>query len=88
MLDLQKQEEIMRKKLAYYDEVISERPEGYGRFKRAIAIPRINRAIRKISDGTYGDCDDCGNRIPEERLKLIPAALLCVSCQRILESKQ
>ena len=88
MLDLQAQVEIMRGKLAYYEKVIGERPEGYGRFKRAISIPRINRAIRKVSDGTYGDCEDCGDRIPDERLRLIPAALLCISCQRIFESKQ
>lgn len=90
MLDLKKQEEVMQEKLRYYEEVIAERPPEYGRFKRRISIPRIKRALQKIADGTYGYCEgqDCENRIPEERLKLVPAALLCVECQKEFEENQ
>jgi RNA polymerase-binding transcription factor DksA len=87
MLNLQAQEAVMRNRLAYYEQVISERPQEYGRFKSTISIPRTYRALRKIHDGTYGICEDCEDAIPDARLILIPAALLCIDCQRKFENK-
>lgn len=88
MLDMETQKKALHAKLEYYNRVISIRPPEYGLFKLKTPIPRINRALCKISDGTYGYCDDCGDQIPEERLKLIPAAVLCIDCQRLFEDKQ
>jgi DnaK suppressor protein len=45
------------------------------------AIEEIDRAVDKIHDGTYGQCDSCGNPIPEERLRALPHAALCVRCK-------
>jgi len=45
-------------------------------------INRIEDALRKISDGTYGVCEWCGRRIPDARLRLLPNATLCISCQQ------
>jgi DnaK suppressor protein len=45
------------------------------------AIEDIDRAVAKIHDGTYGQCDSCGNPIPKERLKALPYAALCVRCK-------
>ncbi|HJR46428.1 MAG TPA: TraR/DksA C4-type zinc finger protein [Actinomycetota bacterium] len=42
----------------------------------------ILKALRKIDDGTYGKCENCGNDIPVERLEAVPAATLCVSCKQ------
>ena len=42
----------------------------------------ILNALRKIDDGTYGKCENCGNDIPVERLEAVPAATLCVSCKQ------
>ncbi len=39
------------------------------------------RAIIKMKDGTYGLCEDCGEPIALKRLKAIPYATLCFSCQ-------
>lgn len=41
----------------------------------------IDAARGRIADGSYGDCVDCGQPIPPERLKAHPTALRCVACQ-------
>ena len=41
----------------------------------------IEEAVRKIEEGTYGICEDCGEEISEKRLLVLPAATLCVDCQ-------
>ena len=45
------------------------------------AIEEIDRALERIDAGTYGVCEQCGERIPKERLKAIPYARLCVKCK-------
>ena len=42
---------------------------------------QIDRALAKISAGTYGTCEQCGNAIPQARLKALPYAALCVACK-------
>ena len=42
----------------------------------------ILTALRKIDDGTYGKCENCGQEIPVERLEAVPAATLCVTCKQ------
>jgi DnaK suppressor protein len=34
----------------------------------------------KIKSGTYGVCSNCENAIPENRLKAMPSASLCIAC--------
>jgi DnaK suppressor protein len=45
------------------------------------AVEEIDRAIGKVHDGTYGQCETCGVAIPKERLKALPHAALCVKCK-------
>jgi DnaK suppressor protein len=45
------------------------------------AIAEIDRALAKINAGTYGRCEQCGNPIPQARLKALPYAALCVACK-------
>jgi RNA polymerase-binding transcription factor DksA len=45
------------------------------------AIEQIDVAIGKIKAGTYGQCENCGTTIPEERLEALPHAALCVKCK-------
>ena len=40
----------------------------------------IESALAKFDDGTYGECESCGQRIPEPRLEAMPAARLCITC--------
>lgn len=41
----------------------------------------IQAAERRIADGYYGTCADCGDEIPFERLEAQPAASRCLACQ-------
>jgi len=41
----------------------------------------IDDAVRKIGEGTYGICEECGEEISEKRLLVLPTATLCVDCQ-------
>lgn len=42
----------------------------------------IELAISKIKKGKYGTCENCDELIPIERLKLMPEARRCMSCER------
>ena len=42
----------------------------------------IDAALKRIDDGTYGKCVNCGAPIPEERLEAMPWATLCIDCKR------
>jgi RNA polymerase-binding protein DksA len=41
----------------------------------------IDQAFRRIADGTYGICVDCGQEIGYPRLKAYPTAKRCIVCQ-------
>lgn len=45
-------------------------------------LERIDAALRKLDEGTYGTCESCGNPIAPERLEAIPWAPLCIDCAR------
>ena len=47
----------------------------------------ILQALRKINEGAYGICSDCGQPISEKRLISYPNASRCLACQEILEEK-
>jgi len=44
------------------------------------SLVQIERALAKISSGTYGQCESCGERIEFKRLKARPFAALCIDC--------
>lgn len=43
---------------------------------------QIDRAMRRITEGRYGTCEDCERAISPERLSAWPEATRCVDCQR------
>ena len=43
-------------------------------------LEQIEASLERIEDGTYGQCDECGVKIPKTRLNAIPYATLCVKC--------
>ena len=45
----------------------------------------IEHALSRISDGTYGTCEACGQPIDEERLEAMPATRLCLKDQSAAE---
>jgi DnaK suppressor protein len=51
-------------------------------------IEDIDEALRRIDEGTYGQCRRCGKPIDEERLKAIPTAKYDAACQAAIEAAQ
>ena len=47
----------------------------------------IEEALETIGEGTYGVCEDCGDEIGWGRLKAMPLAKLCVTCQSHMEKE-
>ena len=43
-------------------------------------LDQIEAAIERLEDGTYGQCQSCGLKVSEPRLKAIPYAALCIHC--------
>lgn len=49
---------------------------------------QIDDALDRIDDGTYGQCEECGVKIPRARLKVLPFAKFCVECQEKNEREE
>jgi DnaK suppressor protein len=47
----------------------------------------VEEALEKIREGTYGMCEECGEEIGGGRLKVMPLAKSCVTCQSRLEKE-
>ncbi len=50
-------------------------------------IHQVERAIERLAEGHYGNCERCGTAIPVERLAAFPSATLCVSCKQLEERR-
>jgi DnaK suppressor protein len=51
-----------------------------------LELTRMDEALDRLEDGTYGLCAECGLEIDEGRLKVMPFAIFCVPCQKEKES--
>ncbi len=51
-------------------------------------LQRVDLALRKIEDKSFGMCIECSKPIAQARLKAIPYAETCLKCQEKLESKK
>src|SRR3954451_7357344 len=47
-----------------------------------VTAERVDRALAKLEDGTYGVCDDCGDPILPARLRVAPESTVCIECAR------
>lgn len=43
-------------------------------------LEKIEGALERVEDGTYGQCEECGGKIPKKRLDAIPYTAMCVKC--------
>jgi RNA polymerase-binding protein DksA len=48
----------------------------------------IDEALRRIKDGSYGKCLNCGKAIAIDRLRAVPHARFCISCKQAEENSQ
>jgi len=45
-------------------------------------LRRIDEALSRLDEGSYGLCEDCDAELAEERLEILPFATRCVECER------
>lgn len=50
-------------------------------------IEAIDRALFKLGSEQYGRCEQCGKAIPQSRLDVVPAAAMCMACERAGETQ-
>jgi len=48
----------------------------------------INEALKRIDEGIYGICIDCGTKISKDRLKAMPCAIRCITCKNNYEKEK
>src|SRR5262245_21240788 len=51
-------------------------------------LNKINDALARLENGTYGYCFDCGEQIAEERLRAMPIAVRCKDCEEHRETAE
>ena len=52
---------------------------------KAETLNKINDALRRLEEGTYGNCFECGEEIAEKRLRALPFAVRCKDCEEARE---
>ncbi len=52
---------------------------------KAETLDQINQALSRLDEGAYGYCLECGEEIPERRLRALPFAIRCKDCEEALE---
>jgi len=52
------------------------------------SVVELIDAIKRIDEGVYGICEDCGKAISEKRLLAAPAATLCIECKAEAEKRE
>jgi RNA polymerase-binding transcription factor DksA len=86
------------KRLQQLAEQLDERPEfglgtgSTGSYTWEMALARRDRvveeietlqaALKRVHDGSYGQCENCGKQIDPERLEILPTTTLCPDCAR------
>jgi RNA polymerase-binding transcription factor DksA len=66
-------------------EIAADQVEEYSKLlslehKLELRLRDTNDALKKIKNNAYGNCEKCGKKIPEERLKACPEAKSCLKC--------
>ena len=51
-------------------------------------LKKIDEAIDRIENGTFGVCDDCGNEIDVKRLEARPVTTMCIECKTLQEEEE
>ena len=51
-------------------------------------LNKINEALRRLEEHTYGNCFECGDEIAEARLRALPFAVRCKDCEEARENAE
>ena len=55
---------------------------------KADTLGKIDVALHRLENGTYGTCDECDRPIASARLKAVPFATRCRDCQEAYENQE
>jgi DnaK suppressor protein len=55
---------------------------------KAETLHKIEEALRRVEEGTFGYCFECGEEISERRLRALPFAVRCKDCEEARETAQ
>jgi DnaK suppressor protein len=55
---------------------------------KAETLNKIDAALRRLEEGTYGNCFECGDEIAEARLRALPFAVRCKDCEEARETAE
>jgi len=55
---------------------------------KAETLNKIDEALRRLEEGTYGYCFECGEEVSERRLRALPFAVRCKDCEEAREVAQ
>src|SRR5476649_2452904 len=56
--------------------------------REVLYIKKVDEALKRIEDGTFGECEECGEDIELKRLEARPTATLCVTCKEDQERRE
>ncbi len=56
-------------------------------FSESKLLEKIEYALKRLDEGSYGICDDCNKPINIARLKAKPSVSLCINCQSAKEQR-
>jgi DnaK suppressor protein len=58
------------------------------RGREKVFLDKIEQALRKIEDGSFGNCEECGEEINVKRLEARPETGLCIRCKEDQERRE
>ncbi len=58
------------------------------RDREADLVVKIDEALKRLNDGDYGYCEECGVEIGLRRLEARPTATLCIDCKTLAEMRE
>jgi RNA polymerase-binding protein DksA len=80
---------VDRKNLGYSTHMADDATEAFEQTKDLALRQNLERLLDRVEDalarfeaGSYGLCEQCGREIDPARLKVLPYATLCLSCQQ------
>ena len=51
-------------------------------------LGKVDAALRRLQEGSYGNCFECGGEIAEARLRALPFAVRCKDCEEARETAE
>lgn len=74
--------------VAESSEVDSQHEIGFALIQlKAETLNRIDAALRRLEEGNYGECFECGSEIADARLRALPFAVRCRDCEERREDE-